>query len=96
MPGPGTFEPKRSAIPSSGWMRSVSTFGSLAAGSPMPNSSCGAGLNWIAISDERFGQALAVPQVERHARPAPVVDQQLERDERLGRASPATTRSSSR
>ena len=31
-----------------------------------------------------LGQALAGAQVERHARPAPVVDEGLERDERLG------------
>ena len=58
MPGPGTLEPKRSAIPSSGWMRSVSTFGRWRPASPIPNSSCGVGLKRIEISEERFGRRL--------------------------------------
>ena len=42
-------------------------------------------MNWTAISLARFGQPLAGPQVERHAGPAPVVDEELEGDEGLGR-----------
>ncbi len=52
--GPGSFEPKFSAIPSSGWMRMLSTLGRML--SPRrPNSRWGASLNTIAISVTRFG-----------------------------------------
>ena len=55
--GPGSFEPKLSAIPSSGWIRMLRTFGRIP--SPRrPNSRCGASLNWIAISVTRFGSRL--------------------------------------
>jgi len=33
----------------------------------------------------RFGEALARPQIERHSGPAPVLDEELEGGERLGR-----------
>ena len=51
------------------------------------NGGCGARLNWIAIVVSRFGSALAVADVERRVRPAPVVDVELHGDVRLGRAS---------
>ncbi len=45
----------------------------------------GGRLNWTAISVARRGQPLAGAQVEGHVRPAPVLDLQLERHERLDR-----------
>jgi hypothetical protein len=58
MAGPGSFEPKFSVMPSSGWMRIDSTLGRMP--SPrLPNSRCGASLKWIAISVTLFGMRLA-------------------------------------
>jgi hypothetical protein len=49
---PGTFAEKRSAIPSSGCTRMMSTLGCVA---PSPKSGCGTGRKWTAISVARFG-----------------------------------------
>ena len=48
------------------------------------NSASGAGLNWMAISVTAFWQALAMPQIEGHARPAPVVYVEAPRHVRFG------------
>ena len=55
--GPGSFDPKLSAIPSSGWIRIASTLGRML--SPRrPNRRCGASLKWTAISVTRLGSRL--------------------------------------
>ena len=50
MPGPGTFEAKRREIPSSGWMRITSVFGSSVAPGVPRNSAWGSRLKWSATS----------------------------------------------
>ena len=77
-PGPGSLIISQSLTPSSGWMRSTSRFSSI---SPALASKieCGILRKGMTISDCR--QALAGAQVERHARPAPVADLRLQRDE---------------
>ena len=77
MPCPGTLAPKRRRMPSSGWMRIASMFGSIWGTPRALKSASGARLNWIAISVTRLGQRLAGAQVERHAGPAPGVDLEL-------------------
>ena len=57
MPSPGTLAPKRSMIPSSGWMRMASRFGSGCV-AVSRNSRWGTSLNWIAISVARLGRRL--------------------------------------
>ena len=71
-------------MPSSGWIRSTSTFGLVHSTGVSRKSVNGARLNWTRISVRRRAQALAGAQVERHAGPPPVVDEQPQRDERLG------------
>ena len=78
---PGTFVATDSAMPSSGWMRSTSTFGSISwQTSSRPNRQYGICWKWIDTSVVRRASALAGADVERHALPAPVVDEQLQRD----------------
>ena len=57
-PALGTFAPKRSEIPSSGWMRSVIALGSSSCVASGPNVMCGGRLNWMRISVTRFGMRL--------------------------------------
>ena len=59
MPRPGTLAPKRSMIPSSGWIRIASRFASGSVALSL-NSRWGTSLNWIAISVERFGRRLPI------------------------------------
>ena len=59
IPRPGTFAPNRSMIPSSGWIRIASRFGSGSVDESR-KSRCGTSLNWIAISDARFGSRFPV------------------------------------
>ena len=65
-------------------MRSTSTFGLVHSTGVSRNSVNGARLNCTAISCQRRAQPLAGTQIERHAGPAPVVDVEPHRDERLG------------
>ena len=60
IPCTGTFAPNFSEMPSSGWMRRTSAFGSRPADASAGNTRCGAIRNWIAISVERFGSRLPV------------------------------------
>ena len=82
--GPGTFAPKLSAMPSSGWMCSTSRLGSSCSTGVSRKSMNGGRLNWMAIVVSRFGRHLPVRQVDRHVGPTPVVDEQLQRNECLG------------
>ena len=50
---PGTFALKRRVMPSFGWTRTISTFGSTIDPPTSPNSRCGTSLNVIAISVTR-------------------------------------------
>ena len=58
-PSPGTLAPKRSMIPSSGWIRIASRFASGSTPSSL-NSRCGTSRYWIAISVARLGRRLPV------------------------------------
>ena len=89
MPWPGTFAPIASETPSSGCTWTSSTFGRSPSPAASSNGGCGARLNWIAIVVSRLGEPLARAHVERRVGPAPVVDVELRRDERLGHASRA-------
>jgi hypothetical protein len=57
-PEPGTFAPIFREIPSSGWIRMTSTFGSRPRVSPRVNIVWGVGRNWMAISVAFFGNRL--------------------------------------
>ena len=58
-PRPGTLAAKRSRIPSSGWIRIASRFGSGSAPA-LRKSIMGGRLNWTAISVARRGRRLPV------------------------------------
>ena len=58
--GEGTLAPKRSWMPSLGWMRRTSSFGSSCSAAAYENGRCGTRLNWIATSVTRFGSRLPV------------------------------------
>ena len=60
IPWPGTLAPNRSRMPSSGWTRMASTFGSICGTPARANSASGACLNWTAISVTRLGSPLPV------------------------------------
>ena len=65
---PGILAPKRSVMPSSGWMRRTSWLGSIPSVGVAPEATatlpekgeCGTRRNWIAISVARFGMRLPV------------------------------------
>ena len=59
-PWPGTLAPKRRRMPSSGWMRMASTFGSTWLTPAREKSASGARRNWTAISVTRLGSVLPV------------------------------------
>ena len=59
-PCPGTLAPKRRRMPSSGWTRMASTFGSICGTPARAKSASGACLNCTAISVTRLGNALPV------------------------------------
>ena len=82
-PRPGTFAPKRSMIPSSGWIRIASRFGS---GSTrrLPEQPVRDLLELDRDLGRALRQPLARPEVERDARPAPVVDLETGGDVGLG------------
>src|ERR671939_909499 len=84
MPRPGTFAPIASDTPSSGWMWMRRTFGRRPSAAVSSKGGCGA----LELDrDRRLAprEPLAHPHVERRVRPAPVVDVELRRDERLRR-----------
>jgi hypothetical protein len=56
----GTLAPKRRAMPSLGWMRSTSTFGSSCSEAAYENGRWGTRLNWMATSLTRFARRLPV------------------------------------
>ena len=57
---PGTFEPKRSVMPSSGWTRMTSAFWPELLGGGAANGRCGARWNTTAISVTRRPSRLPV------------------------------------
>src|SRR5436305_1981452 len=57
-PALGTLAPKRSEMPSSGWMRRVIAFGSSSDAASRPKVRCGGFLNATRISVARFGSRL--------------------------------------
>ena len=81
-PRPGTFAPKRSRMPSSGWIRIASRFGSGSVAAVLEQA-----VGDRPELDRDLGRALrqplAGPEVERDAGPAPVVDLEPGGDERL-------------
>ena len=87
--GPGTLASKRSEMPSSGWMWITSRLGFSCSTGRVAEEHERRALELDRDLGDALRQALAGAQVERHAGPAPVVDEQLERHEGLGRASPA-------
>ena len=60
IPAVGTLAPKRSEMPSSGWIRSVMAFGSRSRVASRPKVRCGGRLNWTRISVTRLGSRLPV------------------------------------
>src|SRR3989304_5259096 len=82
-PRPGTLDPNRSRIPSSGWIRIARRFGSGATAAAR-KSRCGTALNWMGVSGARFGGGFPGAEVERDAGPAPVVDLEARGQEGLG------------
>ena len=83
MPSPGTLAAKRSMIPSSGWIRIASRFGSGSADDVLEQP-VGDVLELDRDLRRPLRQALAAAEVERDAAPAPVVDLEPGGDERLG------------
>src|SRR3954465_13486766 len=90
---PGTFEPNRVVIPSSGWIRSTSAFCVSSSVDDAPNGERGARLKATGTPGphpprRHHGAAQAQPlagaQVEGHPRPAAAVDAELRRRVRLG------------
>ena len=65
--GPGTLDVKRNDIPSSGWIRSVRTLGSIFTDAAPPKSRYGGDLNWIAISVAR--RASLFPERKKNGTP---------------------------
>ena len=84
MRGPGIFAASDSDTPSFGCSVSTRWFGRTPTDPSRANSRCGTGLSVTAISVSLACEPLARAQVERHARPAPVVDLEPQRGERLG------------
>ena len=74
-------------MPSSGWMCSTSRLGAQPVDRRVAEEHERRALELDRDLGDALGQALAGAQVEGHVGPAPVVDQQLQRDERLGRSS---------
>ena len=58
--GDGAFAPKRSEMPSSGWMRRTSELASRCSAAPIVNGRWGTRLNCTATSVTRFGMRLPV------------------------------------
>ena len=58
--GEGALAPKRSEMPSSGWIRSTSEFASRCSAAPIVNGRCGTRLNCTATSVTRLGSRLPV------------------------------------
>ena len=85
MPWPGTFALIVSETPSSGWMWRSRTFGRSVVGVHRAERGVRSALELD--RDRRLAprQTLAGPDVERRVGPAPVVDEELRGDERLGR-----------
>ena len=73
-PGPGTLAPKRSRMPSSGWMRMARMFGSIWADAGAAEERQRRALELDRDLRHAAWERLAGAQVERHARPAPGVD----------------------
>ena len=82
---PGCLAWNLSTMPSSGWMRMTRAFGCMSRTAFGGNDWCGTGRNWMKTSDARTGSRLPGADVERHVLPAPVVDEELDGRERLGR-----------
>ena len=96
-PGPGTLAPKRSEMPSSGWMRTISRFGIESLTPHLAEQHHGRALELDRDLRHPLRQPLARAEVERHVGPPPVVDLQPHRRERLGRrrrARPSARRGS--
>jgi hypothetical protein len=58
--GAGTLAPKRSVMPSSGWMRSTNESASRYSATSKENGRCGTCRNWTATSVTRLGRRLPV------------------------------------
>ena len=74
---PGTLAMKRNEMPSFGWMRIERMFGSQTLRPRPLEEQVGRSLELNGDLRDALGEPLAVPQVERHARPAPVLDSSL-------------------